>query len=627
MFSKKVFLLLFLLIIAIGCVSSVSANDLTDDVAGDSVSDEMGVNEDIVIEDGTNEGALSQINAESKGADVLSLDTSNEVKTKSFKELQDMIDNAFDGGTVTLTSDYTYDSSFSANGISINKAITINGNGYTIDGAGSKRIFAVYKNAVLNNIRFVNGTTSSASGGAICALCDKLTVNDCTFIDNEAGEYGGAISASGQLIINRCNFIDNHADYGGAIAAFYPDSGYQSVDISNSVFDGNWADSYGGAIYLYGFSTEGRILLDHPIAQSSIKNTEFTYNEAYYGGAIFNSHYTTFLNAKFSDNYAGGGGGAIYMPAGIYSANDAGKVAVAEPAGMEFRGNTQFIDNYAEYYGGAIRIGSNDNYASAGVKGILRVYDNALFQSNYGYGPGGALSLDRADAIVKNARFINNTADDGASAMYGGTAINCVFIGNTNPATQDTTIINSINSKLSLSQSGSAYNAKTLTVKLVNSNNNAGIANVNVVVKFSNGKQATIKTDSKGIAKYNVPLSPGSYSATVSFAGNDYYFASSANAKVVIKKATPKITAKKATLKLNKVKKYTVTLKSNGKVVKKVKVTLKVNGKNYKAKTNAKGKAVFKLKLAKKGTFKAKIKSAGDKNYKSASKKATIVCK
>ena len=94
-------------------------------------------------------------------------------------------------------------------------------------------------------------------------------------------------------------------------------------------------------------------------------------------------------------------------------------------------------------------------------------------------------------------------------------------------------------------------------------------------------------------------------------------------------KKVSKITAKKATFKKSKkVKKYTITLKSGKSPIKKVKVFLKVKGKTYKATTNSKGKATFKItKLTKKGTFKAKITFKGNKNYKSAGKTIKIKVK
>ena len=59
-----------------------------------------------------------------------------------------------------------------------------------------------------------------------------------------------------------------------------------------------------------------------------------------------------------------------------------------------------------------------------------------------------------------------------------------------------------------------------------------------------------------------------------------------------------------------------------------MKVTLKIKGKTYKAKTNAKGKAVFKIKkLTKKGKYKAVIKFKANKYYNKATKKVKITIK
>ena len=95
-----------------------------------------------------------------------------------------------------------------------------------------------------------------------------------------------------------------------------------------------------------------------------------------------------------------------------------------------------------------------------------------------------------------------------------------------------------------------------------------------------------------------------------------------------VKKAS-KITAKKKTFKKSlKVKKYSITLKSGKTPIKKVQVTIKVGKKTYKAKTNAKGKATFKIKkLTKKGKYNAVIKFKGNKSYKATSKKVKITIK
>ena len=119
----------------------------------------------------------------------------------------------------------------------------------------------------------------------------------------------------------------------------------------------------------------------------------------------------------------------------------------------------------------------------------------------------------------------------------------------------------------------------------------------------------------------------GNYTLTVTTIPDDDHNPVTKDIKVTVKKATPKLTAKKKTFKTTpKTKKYTIVLKDNtGKAIKKAKVTLKVKGKTYKATTNSKGKATFKItKLNKKGTFKATVTYKGNKYFNKVSKKAKI---
>lgn len=105
------------------------------------------------------------------------------------------------------------------------------------------------------------------------------------------------------------------------------------------------------------------------------------------------------------------------------------------------------------------------------------------------------------------------------------------------------------------------------------------------------------------------------------------YNAAAKTVKIAINKEKTKIVAKnKAFKKSQKTKKYVMTLKnSKGKAIKGVKLTLKVKGKAYTAKTNAKGKATFKItKLTKNGKFKATIKFKGNAYYKAVTKNVKI---
>lgn len=129
-------------------------------------------------------------------------------------------------------------------------------------------------------------------------------------------------------------------------------------------------------------------------------------------------------------------------------------------------------------------------------------------------------------------------------------------------------------------------------------------------------------------------LSFGKHNIQVVYSGDGKYSGISKNASVDIKspakvKLKTKFIAKKKTFKAKtKTKKYSVTLKAGKNPVKRVKVTLKIKGKIYKAKTNAKGKATFKIKkLSRKGKYRAIIKFAGNKDFKKTTKKVRITVK
>ena len=166
----------------------------------------------------------------------------------------------------------------------------------------------------------------------------------------------------------------------------------------------------------------------------------------------------------------------------------------------------------------------------------------------------------------------------------------------------------------------------TITIK----DENGNLVKSRTVEITINGKRKSVTTGANGVAKLSTNgLAPKTYTANIVFKSDGSYAKSTATAKVVIKKAASKITAKKKTFKkAKKTKKYKITLKSGKYAIKKVKVSLKVKGKTYNAKTNAKGKAVFKIKkLTKKGKFTAKINFKGNGYYKAVTKKVKITIK
>ncbi len=172
--------------------------------------------------------------------------------------------------------------------------------------------------------------------------------------------------------------------------------------------------------------------------------------------------------------------------------------------------------------------------------------------------------------------------------------------------------------------------SKNIVVTLKDANGNV-LAGKAVTVSL-NGVSKTLTTNAKGQVSYAIgtKLVPKKYTASIRFAGDSTYLASTGSVKVTVNKAKAKMTAKKKAFKAKKkTKKYTIVLKTNkNKALAKVKVTLKIKGKKYTAKTNAKGKATFKIKkLTKKGKYKATVTFAGNKYYNKLTKKVKITVK
>jgi predicted outer membrane repeat protein len=95
------------------------------------------------------------------------------------------------------------------------------------------------------------------------------SISNCTFTQNSAANYGGAVNVDGQggfngngdptngsaiLPIINCTFSQNSATWGGAIALDGSDgtssTGNTTVSVSNCTFSGNSAITLGGGIYL-----------------------------------------------------------------------------------------------------------------------------------------------------------------------------------------------------------------------------------------------------------------------------------------------------------------------------------------------------------------------------------------
>lgn len=205
-----------------------------------------------------------------------------------------------------------------------NKAISING--FSHGGAGCVRDGSVYRDCLfINNFANEGGALTFHASGEI---------KNCTFIDNSASTYGGALSTGllyeyMELKVVDCNFDGNTAPMGGAIQAnglniLIDNSNFKNnlvtknggavyvraedVTIKNSVFNSNKANVDGGAVYIEGKNTHvekssfvsneaipdasklddglgGAIYIDS--SQALIRDNSFRYNTARNGSAIY----------------------------------------------------------------------------------------------------------------------------------------------------------------------------------------------------------------------------------------------------------------------------------------------------------------------------------------------------
>ena len=175
----------------------------------------------------------------------------NTIAGNTFTDLKSIIDAASPGDTIKLEDNYTNDGSITADGIAISKAITIDGNGHTLNANGKSRTFVINTSGVtIKNTIFTNGHQDNTGSAIYWSDC-TVNVLNCTFINNAANYDGGAIgwTSSPNSSVSNCTFINNTAQMGGG--AIYS-SWTNNWSISNCVFINSYARYDGGAIITWG---------------------------------------------------------------------------------------------------------------------------------------------------------------------------------------------------------------------------------------------------------------------------------------------------------------------------------------------------------------------------------------
>ncbi|WP_407432071.1 right-handed parallel beta-helix repeat-containing protein [Methanobrevibacter sp.] len=418
---KKIVIILLLLILSLTAVSAADFNNVTE-LSADA-------DDSIIVEDSFSES--SEIPD--------SLVSSNSAGT--FTDLQALVNNASAGSVLELNMDYKGDKNAR---IQLNKALTIDGKGHTIDCLEKSGCSAFYSNSgtiTLKNLKIINGHNGNTDkGGAIYITGSaQYTIINCTFENNWADDYGGAIYNEGYTLrIKNCTFNSNEADdqSGGAI------SSKSNLYIENSKFISNSAQIYGGAVYA--------------LSSFEVYNSVFESNRAdeHTGGAIYNHENLKVVNSTFRKNSVEWIGGAIssFKDAHIYGclfeSNKADGVIVNDVyggavncGGTLYIDNSTFKDNFADDYGGAIAgneiyINYNqnanqtfntffiNNEADDDTAGAIHAREklyvkNTVFSGNNAYVDGGAIYA-KDDVTAVHCLFESNKADGAVSQCYGG---------------------------------------------------------------------------------------------------------------------------------------------------------------------------------------------------------------
>ena len=418
-----------------------------------------------------------------------------------------------------------------------NSTTTINNSNFVANGNNMRNAAAIYNlgNTAITDSTFTSNTASN--GGAIynAASGDKaLTVTDLTFTSNTATLQGGAIRNSGTLnyIATKDQTIsDNTASQqggaiynsgtlnftGGEYISFVNNSAHGGGVISNRnngnitgmngmTFISNRTAAEGGALFnsgrITGFdglsfnsnsavSAYGGAVRNDGLIQGGIKNSIFTSNTGYSGGAIYNTstgaNALTIADSIFTSNSASNRGGAIW---------NSGTVNYTATKAQTISGNT------AVQLGGAIYNEGTLNFTG----GEHITFDGNKTSSTTVY-TGGAAIHNAANAVITGLEKITFT--NNVSALNGGAIYN-------NQGKITNGIVDSVFTANRASYGGAIYNTSSGSnvIKFVTNTANTVSGNIastsggflanNGIFEFVGGENLTItKNSANATSGYN----------------------------------------------------------------------------------------------------------------------------
>lgn len=593
---KKIWLfaISIFLIFLVSCGGIYAAED------ADSYSDEEIISDDILADDSNSEiicyednedilndddiGNDPEISTDSTPYTNLFYDEDHYVlEGNSFDSIQYAIDSVEDNSIIVLNGmdSNGNPSSFYGNAspgiyspITINKSITLDGNGNTLDARSLSRIFSVVSdNVTLKNLVLINAKNNDAWGYG-------LIPNDIPYDFGSVGGTGGVIKWFGDNgCLDGCIFNNN------LYIALNPSGRVISWEGNNgSIIDSYFAKNQIGYLYPWYEEMYGSTLI-----------------EGYVHGDVFGDLFgdnVLIRNASVNikPNLSIGDISISYGDSNIFYLN-------LSSYGKSFANENITISIFNKKYNSTL-VSRSDS------EGIVKFSLDNL--------PVGEYTL-----LVKYYNLLM-VKDKNVSleSIENYLSSNCSLTINKAPA------------KLVISSYKTYYDSgKKYAVKVLNSKSNKTLSGVKVSLKVFTGKSyktLTATTNSKGIASFALSKNAvGSHKIEINADGN--VNSVKKNSTISISKAKTNIKLSKTSFKHKKSDnlKITLTNKNTKKAISSLKVKVKVcTGKKYKTyslKTDKKGQIKINTKSLKKGSHKIIISSTS--KYYAVKKTSTIKVK
>lgn len=188
---------------------------------------------------------------------------------------------------------------------------------------GGGGVFTYLSSAVFTDCEFEGNFANYGAGAYL--IQEAPIFENCTFTSNaqsddtKTGGGAGIFNYDAATTLTGCTFSWNSSKVGGAVYNYFSQLASANPKILNSTFTRNFTltSGQGGAMANWNV---------HP----SIYNCSFTFNNAAFGGAIWNQSTSVggiLVNSLFAENSATDSGGAIYCPPDSHHCTFAGNSA------------------------------------------------------------------------------------------------------------------------------------------------------------------------------------------------------------------------------------------------------------------------------------------------------------